>query len=225
MGNIERDDFEERLKNAVIRQPGRGLAVYGDLFTSFGTMLVDVSSFKLGDRLNGGGVVISNHPFSLDLSVVTKLLTNSNGTVRRDLKFLVSEKTYDFYAKYFGPAHFVATTTEPRKLVDIFKAQASFVNNGGLFVMFPTKRNGKTEAENLAFESGFGYLLGLTRPDVEIASVSLNYAKDRATVKVFSDLKKAFYWQAILDRNISNLENNALLAKEYEKLHYFNLAK
>ncbi len=98
-------------------------------------------------RLNSEpGVVISNHPGHLDTPVILNMLS------RTDIKVLAGTSARTRLSPILGASNIIDATSDRSKLLGQFREVKSFIERGGLFLMYPA---GGTET----FQHGFRLLV------------------------------------------------------------------
>lgn len=197
------------------------------------------------------GIVVANHPSSLDLSLISELIQFAPDKIKKNFKILVSESSYIFYSKYFNKDNFIASTTKPREIVSSFNELSNWVNNDGLLVIFPTKRNNNKECNDLQFETGFSFLLKNIDSTKPVLSLSINPQnilqmekstplfkinvnmlywilfknefKAKNKIGIYINHLLAKDWLRVIDSSLSNQDNNLRLTNKYKEIHQSNL--
>ncbi len=219
MGNIERKRFEIELEN--ILKTDESLKNYGKLCNALGYDVVVSGLEKIEAVSKGPCLIISNHPGSLDLASIVFALYSYDNFKRDDIQILVSQTTYPFYLEYFDERHFLKATDEPRKVASLIANISSYIDKGGIFVMFPSKRNSPDQYKQIVFESGLGYTLRCLDNKTTVASFSIRYANSEISLAL--DVHEAGWWKNGVNFNLGNFEINKTLSAKYVDLHTSNL--
>ncbi len=120
-------------------------------------------------------MVFSNHPGgTADIGIILEAFKNESGKVREDIKFLIDPRYYESYATHLGTKYFVPATRDASDAMEIFNSTAEFINNGGIFVIFPRNKKVERAEDRLEFENGLGYLLAKLKPEAMAYTFAIN---------------------------------------------------
>lgn len=135
------------------------------------------TSKDLREKLNTrAGILIANHPSSLDVGFIFAAL------LRPDILIMMQRKRFAFFEKVFGPEHVVAAPSGEEELAEVLRRAEDHIARGGLFIIFPSGgeeiRTGK-----LRFKSGFRLLLSRMLPEVMVYMMYI----DRNAARIIMD--------------------------------------
>jgi len=198
----------------------------------------------LRKRLNAeAGVVIANHPSTLDVLFVLSILE------RPDVLVMLQRKRFPFFEETFGTDYVIRSPKGEQELSKALRRIKKHIHDGGLAVIFPSGGEEMATGE-LSFKSGFTRLLPELQPEHMVYSFDI----DAHTGKMINDdligpprhdeMKKPFVlapqlhvrpskmgievsinesyshvseWQTLLDENIdlSPIGQNNLLTRHF----------
>lgn len=127
---------------------------------------------------NEPGVIISNHPSSLDIFVV---LSNIR---RDDLLIMVQKKRLAFFKQAIGSQKVIAAPSGTQEMDDFLELTQGHITKGGVFLLFPSG-GAEITTNEFAFRSGFKLLLPRLKPMDMVYSF---YIEPEAGRKITTDI-------------------------------------
>lgn len=185
------------------------------------------------------GVIIANHPESLDVVSVMNMIE------RPDILAMVSPSGYKYLAPIFGKRYFLETTDNPTVLREQFRQIDAHIQSGGLFMLLPT--GGDERRGSFLFRDGFRLLVekilrpsdmvyvAWTEPEDLAAlrnervsrtigalsefviggNTNLNSLKERKRIRVDEQYSKASEWQDAIKGQTSRIVKNKILTDHF----------
>lgn len=137
---------------------------------------VFVSDLSARPRLlKESGVVFANHPNgTLDTGIILSALQDEQGHVRKDFKMLVHPSIYEIWGKNLGQEHVLPAIRDYVKTPRMFTEIAQYVNDGGLFLIFPENTQSMAAGQPISFEDGLSFLLERVASDKMVYSFYIN---------------------------------------------------
>lgn len=154
---------------------------------------------RIREKLNTEpGFVIANHPGYIDVAAILRSLS------RDDVKVMVSNKMADDYKKMLGDDYIIPASRDGMELVSIVREIRTHIENGGLFVMFPS---GKLDLDKIEFRNGFPLLVNQVDPETMVYNFYFNEDDAR---KIEEELPVRNVGMASELFSLSNLNINGL---------------
>ncbi|MFA6422410.1 MAG: 1-acyl-sn-glycerol-3-phosphate acyltransferase [Candidatus Buchananbacteria bacterium] len=120
---------------------------------------------EMRERLNSeSGIIISNHPGYFDSLVILHLIR------RKNIKVLVSQRTFPVISKILGPENFIEASHDPVQLKKQLREIKRHIESGGVLLIYPTGGadaiDSSRKDSELEFKSGFRFMVeGILRPE------------------------------------------------------------
>lgn len=179
-------EIDNPLAEPFIDEIKKGPERWGGVFMDIMNMLnfepeylqEDFETFKeLRRKLNSqAGVLVANHPSSLDVGFVFAALA------RPDILIMMQRKRFAFFEKIFGSEHVVVAPSGEEEIAEALGRAEDHIARGGLFIIFPSGEE-EMRTRQLRFKSGFRLLLSRLSPETMVYMMYI----DRDSARIIMD--------------------------------------